>query len=324
MWSEIVKFIPQLSSGDLGKMEQSLNSRFMKVAKKFGTGIKNILLGGGTVGVVLALIDKILSPLKEAQEALDRTLNHASDVTTLANQFGTTEGNIIKLQATGKQLGLDPESLNILLEKFQAKVAEAQHDPEAPSSVRQFIGQKDTVSAFAEFIQNLQKMSKNDQILVQENVFGEKQILKMAQFLQGFDKSKLAEGPKAADLTAATQKVNSLDEMDKQITKARELQDVIDKANSITKDFVVASNTSKQIALDKENARLKNFEKLASLDDMVSKMGGQLETIASGIGTLTKIFSNPGGAFAKSALKTNVGKALMKATEMEDPTGRGL
>jgi hypothetical protein len=322
MFSEILKITPQITSGDLNSMEKSLNGRFMKVAKSFGEGLKNVLLGGGVVGATLAIIDKILSPLKEAQEALDKTLNKSADVTALASQFQTSTGNIQKLHATGKQLGLDPETLDRMLEKFQAKVAEAQADPGSNSAVRNFVGSQDMVVAFADFIQNMQKMDKNQQVLVQENVFGEKFILRMAQFVQGFDKKTLAEGPASADLTASTKKLNDLDILDRQLAKQRELKDIIDKSNAITQDFVIASNKSKDLAAERENIRLKNFEKLASLDDTVTKMGIQLEKIASGLGTLIQTVTNPGGAVMKampSALKH-----VFDATTMDDPTGRGL
>src|SRR5687767_8200002 len=107
MFSEILKIIPQLDSGDLAKLESSLSGRFTRIAKKFGKGLGSILTGGGIAGLALGLIDKLLNPLKDVQEAIDRSLKDSDDLVTNAKQFDTTAGKLAKLVALGKSTGLE-------------------------------------------------------------------------------------------------------------------------------------------------------------------------------------------------------------------------
>lgn len=131
----------------------------------------------------MALIDKLLNPLKEVQEAIDRSLSKGDDLATFAAQFNTTAGRLAKVQALGEASGLDAEGLRMLLVKFQTSLAEAAADKNKDTSVRAFAGRQDTLEAFFEFIQSLQKLNKGDQLRVQSEVFGERQILKASEFL---------------------------------------------------------------------------------------------------------------------------------------------
>jgi methyl-accepting chemotaxis protein len=125
MFSEILKIIPKLDSKDLANMERTLGIRFARVAKKFGGGIMSVLKGGGILGTATFFLDKILNPLKEVQESIDKTLKSGDDLKTYAKQFNTTAGNLARLQAFGKATGLDADSLRTILEKFQSSVAQS-------------------------------------------------------------------------------------------------------------------------------------------------------------------------------------------------------
>ena len=82
MYTEILKVKPQLDTKDLNKMEKTLQSRFSRLAKGFGKSITNVIKGGGVAGIAIALIDKLLNPLKEVQEAIDRSLSKGDDLAT--------------------------------------------------------------------------------------------------------------------------------------------------------------------------------------------------------------------------------------------------
>src|SRR4051812_42229231 len=94
MFTEILRIRPQLDNSDMNNMERTLTSRFGRVAKKFSAGLKAaVILGAGA-----ALLEKVLNPLNETREAIDRTLNKSSDLTTSAKQFGSTPGELLRLQ----------------------------------------------------------------------------------------------------------------------------------------------------------------------------------------------------------------------------------
>lgn len=269
MFKETLLIKPKLEPGDLNSMERSLSKRFGNVAKKFGKGLVGALTGGGIAGLALGLIDKLLNPLKETQDAIDRVLKQGDDIVTNAKQFGTTAGKLFRLQQIAKSTGLDENSLDILITKFQSAVAEAVADPNKQTAVRQFVGQKDTAEAFFEFIQSLQKLSKTQQVLVQQEVFGEKQILKMADFLQTdfAAQTKLVGGPSAEKLTPGLEKLANLNDLKDALEANRTLNDVLKKSSVINADMVRAQNDQAKLDLKRENDQIKSYQDLAAISN---------------------------------------------------------
>lgn len=283
MFSEILKIIPKLDPKDLQAMQNALQSRFTKLTKSFGKGLVAALKGGGIAGIAIGLIDKLLNPLKEVQEAIDKTLNTSDDLATNANQFNTTAGKLQKLITLGKATGMDQQNLFTLITKFQGAVAAAQANPDDPAnnSVKNFVGQADTAEAFFGFIQQLSKMEKNQQVLVQQQVFGEKQILKVADFLQtigdpaaltkvvqrtGIDKVT------SEKLTNSITKLADLNDLASALTAGRENRDLVSKAGVINEGMIRQRDKSEQLALDRENQRIKSYNDLAAISQSAEKI----------------------------------------------------
>jgi len=283
VFSEILKIIPKLDPKDLQAMQNALQSRFTKLTKSFGKGLVAALKGGGIAGIAIGLIDKLLNPLKEVQEAIDKTLNTSDDLATNANQFNTTAGKLQKLITLGKATGMDQQNLFTLITKFQGAVAAAQANPDDPAnnSVKNFVGQADTAEAFFGFIQQLSKMEKNQQVLVQQQVFGEKQILKVADFLQtigdpaaltkvvqrtGIDKVT------SEKLTNSITKLADLNDLASALTAGRENRDLVSKAGVINEGMIRQRDKSEQLALDRENQRIKSYNDLAAISQSAEKI----------------------------------------------------
>jgi hypothetical protein len=278
MFSEIMKVIPKMDSKDIAALQKQLQSRFTKIAKNFGQGITNVLKGGGIAGVALALIDKVLNPLKEVQESIDRMLQSSDDIATNAKQFNTTTGRLFKIIQLAKASGLDQDNLFTLINKFQGAVAQAKADPKDQSvnSVKNFVGRDDTAAAFFEFIQSLQRMEKGQQVLVQSQVFGEKQILKMADFLQqdfgklvkdtGLDKISSEKFTKSIEGMAALNDLNDV------LKVSRENKDVLKKGDTINESMIRARDKAEQVSLEKENQRIKSYHDLATITATMDKM----------------------------------------------------
>jgi hypothetical protein len=292
MFSEILKIIPRLESKDLQSMERALSTRFTKVAKGFGKGIMNVFKGGGIAGIALGLIDKVLNPLKETQEAIDRALSSSDDIATNANQFNTTTGKLFKLVQLAKATGLDQGNLFTLITKFQTAVAEAKANPAVQTAVSNFTDTPDTIEGFFEFIQAVQRMEKSQQVLVQQQVFGEKQILKMADFLQqDFGKLYSAIGldkVTSAKLTTSVEKLAGLNDLQDILASRREVGDVAAKSGLINESMIRARDKSERIALEKENKRIASYEDLAAISDTTAKIMTMVET---GIGLLGKLIN---------------------------------
>lgn len=288
MFSSIFKLIPKLSPADLQKMERNLQARFTKIAKKFGKGLATALAGGGIVGFALGAIDKLLNPLKEVQEAMDKIMGRGDDLVTNAKQFGTTAGKLAKLQAFGESTGLDAGSLDVLVNKFMGAVAEAQADPNKKSPVRAFVGEKDSAEAFFNFIQALQKMDKNQQLLVQQEVFGEKQVLKMADFLQTdfSDLNKFFKGISSDKLTKDAEKLGRLNDLTQTLGAVRGLKDLSAKAGVINEGMVKSKDKAEGLLLEKENARIKSYQSLSEISIASAKVQALVEKATLDVGEI--------------------------------------
>lgn len=276
MFSLILKVIPRLEPKDLGAMERSLSSRFSRVAKGFGRGLVNVLKGGGVIGAISLLIDKVLNPLKEVQEAIDRSLQRGDDLTTYAKQFGTTAGNLSRLQAFGKATGLEPEGVRLLLGKFQAAVAQSAADPSKPTAVSAFVGRKDTAEAFFEFVQSLQKLDPTRQNLVQQEVFGERQILKASEFLNADFKNLESifrqAAPGSMQQTAAAEWLGAMSDNRDILDAIREQNDLIQKSKLIRDNTVAGIARSADLQQKIENQKVGKFDSIQQLSDANTKL----------------------------------------------------
>ena len=283
-----------MDSSDLKKLEDQLQSRFTKISKKFGKGLMDVLKGGGIAGLALGLIDKLLNPLQAVQESIDRMLKTSDDLATQANQFNTSSGKLFKLVQIGKSAGLDQEGLFTLITKFQTAVAQAKADPndQSVSAVRNFTNEKDTAINFFNFIQSLQKLDRNQQLLVQQQVFGEKQIGKMSEFLNlDFAQQFKATGldkVSSEKFTKANDKLAKLSDLADILKVKNENQDLINKAGVINESMIRQRAKSDALALEKENLQIKSYNDLAAISDTVSKI---MLVVEQGVGLIGKLIN---------------------------------
>jgi len=260
-------------------MESTLGSRFKKIAKGFGKGLLGAVAGGGWLGIATTVIDKLLNPLKEVQDSIDKTLSGADDVVTNAEQFNSTPGELFKLQKMAQAKGLDAESLNNLIMKFQGAVAEAAQDPNKQTSVRAFANDTNMVQSFFEFIKSMNTMDRNKQVTVQQEVFGEKQTLKMAEFMRA-DFAALSQqlGVKnATSYNPGLEKLGALNDLSAALKAKRELGDMNTKSGIINSGMITARDAADKLELKKENERIANYKNLQSITDTSNKILGLLE-----------------------------------------------
>ena len=317
MLTEILWVKTKLDQKDFNALQKMLQSRFTKIAKGFGKGILSAVKGGGVVGVALGLIDKLLNPLQAVQEAIDKSLKMSADIVANAKQFGTSSGRLFKLQQLAESRGIDEGSLYMLIGKFQTAVAEANANPNAPSAVRNFADNPDTASGFFEFIQALQKMTKEQQILAQQSVFGEKQTLKMVDFLQtDFAAQLKLLGAKSGDVyTPGLEKQERLDELGNALRVRRQMNDQIVKSRIINEDMVKAKAAADELELQRTNQQIQGYNDLRAISDTVTKL---MTAVEMGIGLIGKLigvltpFINQAADFMVKFAKSPMMRGLFK------------
>ncbi len=271
MFTEILKIKPQLDDQSVNTMTKTLNKRFGDVAKKFGSGMKKALIGGGVAALGAALVTKLLNPLKDAEEIINRVLDKGDDIATNAQQFGTSEGKLLNLSALAQSAGLDQETLRQMLQKFQTSLAEARRDEldptkEKTSAVRAFTGETDTADAFFQFIQSLQALDETNRVLAQNEVFGEKVSGKAADFL-GLDFAQQLKDlklPGADELTAAAKKIGDLADFRDLLAASRDINDFIRKASIINENQIRNIDRSEKVKLKAEDQQILGFDKFKS------------------------------------------------------------
>lgn len=287
---EILKILPSVDGTAMNKMFSVLNNRFKQVSKKFGKGMMSTLKGGGILGAVGMIANKLMDPLKEANEQITGTLDRAGQLTDYADQFGTTSGNLFKLTQLAASKGIDPEQLYQMIQKFQSSIVDAQADPNKDTSVRAFVGTKDFAEGFYRFIQNMQSMSSEDQTRVQQEVFGEKAILRMAAFLRtDFAKQERALGLKSGDAyTPTISRANDVSDLSARLTTRTEGQDFLNKANATTAEIVRLRNQQQQRINAQNLEGLKNYEKLQALEAAATEMQGMMQEGLMKMGVFAK------------------------------------
>lgn len=286
MLTDVLKIQPKLDNNELNQMERQLGSRFSRIAKGFGRGLK--IASVAALGA--AVLDKLINPLNEVKAAIDRTLGKADDIVTNAKQFGTTTENLLKVRSLANVRGISNENIDLLLTKFQGSVAQASLNPNDPSNsaVKNYIGEKDTAVAFYNFITQLQKMDKTQQVLIQQQVFGEKQVLKMAELLQDVGFKESAESLKKVDFSKAALATEKLGALNDKMTANRtvnDLRDLSGKAAVINNGTIANVNKSEISALNRENGKIGRSasaftaeENMANIAENVEKLMNEIIT----------------------------------------------
>lgn len=282
-FKEILYVDPQLDGNALTRMDNTLSKRFGNIAKKFGKGLLGVIAGGGIVGAITGILDRIISPLKEVQDSIQKSLSNADDVVTHAAQFETTAGKLLKLTMLAKSKGLDQETLFMMMTKFQTAVGEAKLNPKDPSAVQNYTKIPDSAEAFFQFIQGLQKLTKEQQALVEKDVFGERLAPNAYSFMQANFKDQFEKIHAQGSETYTPQllKMAKLHDEQSNMDTARELQDVLTKGNLITERMITINEKQATIALIQENNRIKDFESKAVLQASMDIAMAGLEELIS-------------------------------------------
>ena len=165
MWTETVLVKPKVDSASAKAMEVTLATRFTRVAKRFGSGLKNAIKGS-VLGVSLGLLSKLLNPIEDLDTKLKSLLDRSTDLKDMAERFGTSGGELKQLEDVGKSFGVDPQQLKEMLLKYADAVEKAREEIKNPTQERsistqilgeELINQADMVESFKKFMTMLRQ-----------------------------------------------------------------------------------------------------------------------------------------------------------------------
>lgn len=286
MFNEILRIKPVLDTATAKQMEDNLSVRFSRVAQRFGSGLRSVIKGS-FLGISLGLISKLLNPIEALEDKIKGLLGQGSDIRDFADRLKTSPGQLKQLEDVATSIGVTPDQFKDMLTKYAQAVEKGREElanpfqePSASTiAIRQFVGEKDLVKSFTDFITSLQATGKGSgsdlalserakRILNEKSLKGETLTEAERQSLlaggeirrqtgvetrQAFEKEIFGEAQSGAarrlieaNVPEVAQKIKepTVDKLNESINKASQLADqkrALDVQNQ-TSDFVSATN----------------------------------------------------------------------------------
>ena len=177
--SYLIKIKPTITAEDGRKMENDLNGRFKRVAKKFGGALRTV--GGALKGLLSgAAVAMIANPIEKLNEKLNSTLSYADQITTRAEAIGTSAGRLAQVETVAKSAGIS--NIDKILTRFQTGLARARLGED--KTLTQFTKYDDTLTAFLNVIKSIQGIKNVDErTFAVQKIFGEENAAKMSELI---------------------------------------------------------------------------------------------------------------------------------------------
>lgn len=301
MWKEILWVKPKVDQGDAKRMERTLSQRFQTATRRFGMGLKGIIKGS-VFGLSLGVLSKLLNPLEAVQDKVKSLLEQGADIRDLADRFNTEPGKIKRLQDVASSLGLEPEKLAELMEKYAKAVEEGQKDLEAGNpldagsqAVSEFSNEKDLAEGFFKFIQSLSGDKNRGKI--EEAVFGEKQYGAAKRFINAdFAKQFAAiNEPSAAVLTKSVNNAANAGDVQAKLKTQRETEGFVKDTKNPLEAMVRQMEASNLAQARKESEDFSRFQVYKKAADEITEVKNFFQEmnfhLLNGIGQIRQLIS---------------------------------
>lgn len=303
--SYLIKIKPTITAEDGRKMENDLNSRFKRVAKKFGGALRTV--GGALKGLLTgAAVAMIANPIEKLNEKLNSTLSYADQITTRAEAIGTSAGRLAQVETVAKSAGIS--NIDQILTKFQTGLARARLGED--KTLTQFTKYDDTLTAFLNAIKSIQGIKNvNERTFAVQKIFGEENAAKMSELIaidfserwgQIFGNMDVGKIRKAAspfvvnvggkaqaqasekgreigfeglaeEFDLIFERLGGLEDQQAVKSQRRMFEDFITKSETITGKLIEAQDATERRRLETENVQMKSFEKFAKMAEEAEK-----------------------------------------------------
>ena len=303
--SYLIKIKPTITAEDGRKMENDLNGRFKRVAKKFGGALRTV--GGALKGLLTgAAVAMIANPIEKLNEKLNSTLSYADQITTRAEAIGTSAGRLAQVETVAKSAGIS--NIDKILTKFQTGLARARLGED--KTLTQFTKYDDTLTAFLNVLKSLQGIkSADERTFAVQKIFGEENAAKMSELIaidfserwgQIFGNMDIGKIRKAAspfvvnvggkaqaqasekgreigfeglaeEFDLIFERLGGLEDQQAVKSQRRMFEDFITKSEAITVKLIEAQDATERRRLETENVQMKSFEKFAKMAEEAEK-----------------------------------------------------
>ena len=302
-----------MSASDGRKLENDLNQRFSRVAKKFGGALRtagsvlkgalagafataSVALGGLMTGLVSMMM---ANPIQKLNQALDEALGKADNIATRAGQIGTTSGKLIQVQAVAESAGV--QNFDMIISRFQTELQKSRTGES--DLLKEFAGEQDTLDAFVKVIGSIKALKPAEQNLMISKIFGERANLQLAEFMQADlmqRKRDIFGNRTEGELTQAVDSLAAKEDLQAILRQRTNVEDLISKSQTITEGTIKLQQQyekgqknieNKQMGGYADFAKLAEYQQVAT-DALVDIQMQLVPKVIEGVGYLGEMWEN--------------------------------
>lgn len=266
--SYILNVKPTISAGDGRKLENDLNGRFARVAKKFGGALRTVgsklrgIIAGGAVAGITAMMT---NPIDSLNSTLDDTLRRYDDINSRAKQLGVSSGQLFQATAIAKSAGIQEEDFRAMLTAYAVKVGEAKAGQD--QMLKEFVNE-DLLTGFFKMVQSLQKLTPEQRAYFGAKILGEDDVSKLAELINTDVQERhrqLFGSTTAEQTTRAIEKLASTEGKQSILRGRLDVENLLAKSQSITDNTVRMQNEIARKQQEAENINFSNYEMFAKM-----------------------------------------------------------
>lgn len=266
--SYILNVKPTVSASDGRKLENDLNGRFARVAKKFGGALRTVgsklrgIIAGGAVAGITAMMT---NPIDSLNSTLDDTLRRYDDISSRAKQLGVSSGQLFQATAIAKSAGIQEEDFRAMLTAYAVKVGEAKAGQD--QMLAEFVNE-DILTGFFKMVQSLQKLAPEQRAYFGAKILGEDDVSKLAELIntdvqerhrQLFGSTTSEQTTRAIERLASTEGKQSI------LRGRLDVENLLAKSQTITDNTVRMQNEIAKKQQEAENINFSNYEMFARM-----------------------------------------------------------
>lgn len=261
--SYILNVKPTVSASDGRKLENDLNGRFARVAKKFGGALRTVgsklrgIIAGGAVAGIGAMMT---NPIDSLNSTLDDTLRRYDDIASRAKQLGVSSGQLYQATAIAKSAGIQEEDFRAMLTAYAVKVGEAKEGKDM--MLKEFVNE-DMLTGFFNMVRSLRELNPEQRAYFGAKILGEDDVSKLAELINTdveqrhkeiFGNTTTEQTTKAIEKLAGTEGKQSI------LRGRLDVENLLAKSQNITNETVKMQNEIERKKQEAENINFSNYE----------------------------------------------------------------
>lgn len=266
--SYILNVKPTVSASDGRKLENDLNGRFARVAKKFGGALRTVgsklrgIIAGGAVAGIGAMM---ANPIDSLNSTLDDTLRRYDDIASRAKQLGVSSGQLYQATAIARSAGIEEQDFRAMLTAYAVKVGEAKAGQD--QMLKEFVNE-DMLTGFFKMVQSLRELNPEQRAYFGAKILGEDDVSKLAELINTdveqrhreiFGNTTTEQTTKAIEKLAGTEGKQSI------MQGRLDVENLLAKSQNITTETIRLQTELARKQQEAENINLQNYQAFAKI-----------------------------------------------------------